>query len=142
MASPGARGDSHLGRCATGHEEGGHRSPETIDVAQGRGAHNWPGPDLSFRSQGSCDVPDSWGQGRCRLAVRTLTLSATVINCPVGDLGRKFYVTSLLVDWVELGFLVANFLKGSVDCPSKDTGTGVAGKGLCISAVMNDLLKK
>ena len=25
-------------------------------------------------------MPDSWGQWRCRLAVRTLTLSATVIH--------------------------------------------------------------
>lgn len=73
------------------------------------------------------------GVREMQVGSQDLTLSATVTNCPVGALGRKFYMTSLLVDWVELGFLVANFLKGSVDCPSKDTGTGVAGKGLCIS---------
>ena len=59
-----------------------------------------------------------------------------LIKCPVGALGKKFYMASILVDLVELGFLGANCLKGSVDCPSEDTGTGVAGKGLCISAMM------
>ena len=48
-------------------------------------------------------------------------------------------MASLLVDLVELEFLGANCLKGNVDCPSKHTGTGEEGKGLCISAVMNDL---
>lgn len=74
---------------------------------------------------------------RCRLAVRTLTLSATVIHqVSSRSLRQKILHGQYSRGFGGTGISRSNCLKGSVDCPSKDTGTGVAGKGLCISAMM------
>lgn len=57
-------------------------------------------------------------------------------------LRQKIYVTSLLVDWVELGISSSKFFERGVwTVPLRTLAQVWREKGLCISAVMNDLKK-